>query len=78
MTAQILTLPSPAAPSKLRALAKLLSDPAVFDVVFNLIADARDDAPRVRDVDGEPIDADSGDVLEYVIAALPIEAEGQS
>lgn len=51
-------------PARLRALADLLDDDEVFDVVAGLVADARDRAPR------HPEDRDSAELLTEVIGRL--------
>ena len=53
-------------PRKLAALADLLDDDHVFDVV----ADARDKGLRVRNEQGDPADVDSGAVLEAGLQTL--------
>jgi hypothetical protein len=62
----VLTFPSQAPPATLRRLAELLDDDGVFDTVAGLLADLRDEYPRI---DG---DVDSGVLLERVITALRI------
>lgn len=62
-------------PDLLLQAANLLDDDDVFDVAAAAIAAARDKAPRLREKDGQPIDRDSGEVLEDVIAALRAAAE---
>lgn len=53
----------------LTTLADLLDGPA-FDTVFGAIQDIRNDHPRIRDEDGDPLDIDSGDLVLRLITEL--------
>jgi hypothetical protein len=57
-------------PELFRQAADLLDMDEVFDVAAGAIAEAREKAPRLRERNGQPIDRDSGEVLDELIAAL--------
>lgn len=54
----------------LSVLADMLDADDVYDRLVDVMAEARDEAPRMRDEDGEPIDADSAVVLDAIIRTL--------
>lgn len=56
--------------AKLRQLAELLDDDAVYDFVADTIAEARDAGQRPRNEEGEPTDRDTGECLDRLIEVI--------